>query len=94
MKLEGIAALRSRLASLAPLPVGRFGELTGWDQVHLLQVRMDRLKQWWKPGVLCIGDAAHAMSPIGVVGVNLAIQDSIAAANVLAGPLSEKQALE
>lgn len=89
VKQEGIAALRSRLASVAPLPVDRFGELTGWDQVHLLQVRMDRLKQWWKPGVLCIGDAAHAMSPIGGVGVNLAIQDAIAAANVLAGPLGE-----
>ncbi|KAB2950629.1 MAG: hypothetical protein F9K19_21150 [Rhizobiaceae bacterium] len=57
--------------------------------MHLLKVRMDRLRQWWKPGVLCIGDAAHAMSPIGGVGVNLAIQDAIAAANILAGPLRE-----
>ncbi|MEJ8574203.1 FAD-dependent oxidoreductase [Microbaculum marinum] len=84
---EGLAALREKLAAVAPLPAERFEELAEWDQLHLLQVRMDRLKTWWKPGVLCIGDAAHAMSPIGGVGVNLAIQDAIAAANILAGPL-------
>jgi len=55
--------------------------------VHLLSVRIDRLKRWWRPGLLCIGDAAHAMSPIGGVGVNLAIQDAVAAANILATPL-------
>ncbi|HWK63973.1 MAG TPA: FAD-dependent oxidoreductase [Rhizobiaceae bacterium] len=88
-KQEGMAALRARLASVAPLPAKRFDELTGWDQVHLLKVRMDRLRQWWKPGLLCIGDAAHAMSPIGGVGVNLAIQDAVAAANILAAPLRE-----
>ncbi|MFC5038698.1 FAD-dependent oxidoreductase [Tianweitania sediminis] len=87
VKQDGIAALRAKLASVAPLPSERFDELAGWEQVHLLKVRMDRLRQWWKPGVLCIGDAAHAMSPIGGVGVNLAIQDAIAAANILAGPL-------
>lgn len=87
VKQDGIAALRAKLASVAPLPSERFDELAGWEQVHLLKVRMDRLRQWWKPGVLCIGDAAHAMSPIGGVGVNLAIQDAIAAADVLAGPL-------
>lgn len=84
---DGLSAFRARLAAVAPLPAGRFDELTDWDQVHLLKVRMDRLKTWWKPGVLCIGDAAHAMSPIGGVGVNLAIQDAIAAANILAEPL-------
>ena len=88
-KQDGIATLRAKLAAVAPLPAERFGELAGWEQVHLLKVRMDRLRQWWKPGVLCIGDAAHAMSPIGGVGVNLAIQDAIAAANILAGPLRE-----
>lgn len=86
---EGLPALRARLAAVAPLPAERFEELAGWDQVHLLEVRMDRLAQWWKPGVLCIGDAAHAMSPIGGVGVNLAVQDAIAAANILARPLRE-----
>lgn len=89
VKQDGIAALRAKLASVAPLPAERFDELAGWEQVHLLKVRMDRLRQWWKPGVLCIGDAAHAMSPIGGVGVSLAIQDAIAAANILAGPLRE-----
>lgn len=90
-KQEGIAALRAKLASIAPLPAERFEELTGWDQVHLLKVRMDRLRQWWKPGLLCIGDAAHAMSPIGGVGVNLAIQDAVAAANILVTPLLQKK---
>ncbi len=89
VKQDGLAALRAKLASVAPLPAERFGELADWEQVHLLKVRMDRLKRWWKPGLLCIGDAAHAMSPIGGVGVNLAIQDAIAAANILAAPLRE-----
>lgn len=88
-KQDGIGTLRARLASVAPLPADRFDELTDWNQVHLLKVRMDRLRQWWRPGVLCIGDAAHAMSPIGGVGVNLAIQDAVAAANILASPLRQ-----
>lgn len=86
-KDEGLDALREKLATVSPIPASRFNELQTWDQIYLLQVRMDRLKQWWKPGVLCIGDAAHAMSPIGGVGVNLAIQDAIAAANILVAPL-------
>src|SRR5690606_29328220 len=89
VKQEGLAALRARLAAVAPLPAERFDELADWEQVHLLKVKMDRLTQWWKPGLLCIGDAAHAMSPIGGVGVNLAIQDAIAAANILAIPLRQ-----
>jgi len=89
VKQDGIPALRAKLAAVAPLPAERFDELAGWEQVHLLKVRMDPLRRWWKPGVLCIGDAAHAISPIGGVGVNLAIQDAIAAANILAGPLRE-----
>ena len=60
-----------------------------WDDVKLLTVRVDRARRWWRPGLLCIGDAAHAMSPIGGVGINLAIQDAVAAANRLAGPLRE-----
>lgn len=89
VKQDGLPALRAKLAAVAPLPADRFDELGEWEQVHLLKVRMDRLRQWWKPGMLCIGDAAHAMSPIGGVGVNLAIQDAIAAANILAGPLRD-----
>ena len=87
LRHEGLDAFRVRLSAVAPLPVERFEELSGWEQIHLLKVRMDRLETWWKPGVLCIGDAAHAMSPIGGVGVNLAIQDAVAAANILAEPL-------
>ncbi|MEF2073683.1 FAD-dependent oxidoreductase [Consotaella aegiceratis] len=86
---QGLPAFRAKLAAVAPLPAERFEELAGWDQVRLLNVRMDRLKRWWKPGLLCIGDAAHAMSPIGGVGVNLAIQDAVAAANILAEPLRD-----
>lgn len=89
LKREGMEVFRAKLAAVVALPPERFEELVGWDQVHLLNVRVDRLKQWWRPGLLCIGDAAHAMSPIGGVGVNLAIQDAIAAANVLSRPLRE-----
>jgi len=64
-------------------------ELVDWDQVKLLSVTVDRLREWAKPGLLCIGDAAHAMSPIGGVGINLAVQDAVAAARLLAGPLRE-----
>jgi 2-polyprenyl-6-methoxyphenol hydroxylase-like FAD-dependent oxidoreductase len=62
-------------------------EIKSWDDVKLLTVRVDRLKRWYKPGVLCTGDAAHAMSPVGGVGINLAVQDAVAAANILAVPL-------
>ena len=67
----------------------RVGELTSWDDIKLLTVRIDRLTQWYRPGLLCIGDAAHAMSPIGGVGINLAIQDAVAAANLLHQPLRD-----
>ncbi|CAH1650594.1 MULTISPECIES: FAD-dependent oxidoreductase [unclassified Chelatococcus] len=86
---RGLDAFRQEVASVSPLPAGRLDEIASWDDIHLLSVRIDRLKRWWRPGLLCIGDAAHAMSPIGGVGVNLAIQDAVAAANILAGPLSE-----
>jgi 2-polyprenyl-6-methoxyphenol hydroxylase-like FAD-dependent oxidoreductase len=62
-------------------------ELATWDDIKLLTVKVDRLQQWYRPGLLCIGDAAHAMSPVGGVGINLAIQDAVAAANMLAAPL-------
>ena len=63
-------------------------EVESWDDIKLLTVRVDRLRTWYRPGLLCIGDAAHAMSPIGGVGINLAIQDAVAAANILATPLA------
>jgi 2-polyprenyl-6-methoxyphenol hydroxylase-like FAD-dependent oxidoreductase len=64
------------------------GTLKDWDQVKLLSVSLDRLTRWWRPGLLAIGDAAHAMSPVGGVGINLAVQDAVSAANILAGPLA------
>ncbi len=86
-RAEGVAALRKRIASastdLPPLDL----LLTDMKQFHLLSVTLDRLNQWHRPGLLAIGDAAHAMSPIGGIGINLAIQDAVAAANILAGPV-------
>ena len=84
-----LEAFRDMVRAVSPLPASRMAEIAGWEDVSLLQVRIDRLKQWWKPGLLAIGDAAHAMSPIGGVGVNLAIQDAVAAGNLLARPLKE-----
>jgi 2-polyprenyl-6-methoxyphenol hydroxylase-like FAD-dependent oxidoreductase len=68
--------------------------LTDWDQIKLLSIQINRLRQWHRPGLLCIGDAAHAMSPAGGVGINLAIQDAVAAANLLAAPLCEGRVSE
>jgi len=90
LKARGLPALRAALLSLAPFLDDRVEQLTSWDDVKLLTVVVDRLERWWTPGLLCIGDAAHAMSPIGGVGINLAIQDAIAAANQLAGPLRDR----
>ncbi len=86
---KGLAAFRDSVAQLAPFAADRVGELQDWNQVKLLTVKVDRLTQWYRPGLLCIGDAAHAMSPVGGVGINLAIQDAVAAANLLAAPLRE-----
>jgi 2-polyprenyl-6-methoxyphenol hydroxylase-like FAD-dependent oxidoreductase len=83
----GLEAFRTRVAALAPFLADRVGELASWDDVRMLTVRVDRLRRWYRPGLLCIGDAAHAMSPVGGVGINLAIQDAVATANALAGPL-------
>lgn len=86
---QGIEAFREAVATLAPFAADRKGEIRNWDDLKLLTVRVDRLLHWYRPGLLCIGDAAHAMSPIGGVGVNLAVQDGVAAANLLAQPLRE-----
>jgi 2-polyprenyl-6-methoxyphenol hydroxylase-like FAD-dependent oxidoreductase len=83
---KGLPALRDELVRLAPFLSDRVNELAGWDEIKLLTVAADRLKQWYRPGLLCIGDAAHAMSPIGGVGINLAVQDAVATANLLTAP--------
>jgi 2-polyprenyl-6-methoxyphenol hydroxylase-like FAD-dependent oxidoreductase len=85
----GFDAFRAELARFAPLFANRVSTLQSWDDVKLLSVTVDRLERWWKPGLLCIGDAAHAMSPVGGVGINLAIQDAVAAANILAAALAD-----
>jgi 2-polyprenyl-6-methoxyphenol hydroxylase-like FAD-dependent oxidoreductase len=87
VKAEGLPAFRSRVAAVAPFLGTSLEALTDWDQVMLLSVRANRLRRWWLPGLLCIGDAAHAMSPVGGIGVNYAVADAVAAANALAGPL-------
>ena len=84
LRERGLPAFREEIARLSPYLRDRVGELKTWDDIKLLTVTVDRLKQWYRPGLLCIGDAAHAMSPIGGVGINLAIQDAVAAANILA----------
>jgi 2-polyprenyl-6-methoxyphenol hydroxylase-like FAD-dependent oxidoreductase len=86
IRQKGLQALRDELVRLAPFLSDRVNELASWDDIKLLTVAADRLRQWYRPGVLCIGDAAHAMSPIGGVGINLAVQDAVATANILAGP--------
>lgn len=87
LRHRGLDAFRAEVAALAPFARDRVGELHDWDMIKLLTVRIDRLRRWYRAGLLCIGDAAHAMSPVGGVGINLAIQDAVAAANLLAGPL-------
>jgi 2-polyprenyl-6-methoxyphenol hydroxylase-like FAD-dependent oxidoreductase len=89
VRSRGLDAFRAEIVRLAPYLADRVPELKDWDDIKLLTVAVDRLRRWWRPGLLCIGDAAHAMSPIGGVGVNLAVQDAVAAANILAAPLRE-----
>ncbi|MFJ4167392.1 FAD-dependent oxidoreductase [Microbacterium sp. NPDC089698] len=86
LRRAGLDALRTRIAALRPELADATSALTGWDDVHELKVRVDHLRRWSAPGLLCIGDAAHAMSPAGGVGINLAIQDAVATANLL-GPI-------
>ncbi len=87
VRSEGLEAFKASIVRIVPDFADRVQELKDWDQIKLLTVAVDRLKTWARPGLVCIGDAAHAMSPIGGVGINLAIQDAVAAANALAGPL-------
>jgi 2-polyprenyl-6-methoxyphenol hydroxylase-like FAD-dependent oxidoreductase len=91
VKRRGIASFREEIATIAPFLKDRVAELKDWDDVKLLTVAVNRLTDWSLPGLLCIGDAAHAMSPVGGVGINLAIQDAVAASNILTGPIREKR---
>ena len=88
VRAEGLEAFRAKLKAMVPHMSSSVDAITGWDQVKLLEVALDRLTRWHRPGLLAIGDAAHAMSPIGGVGINVAVQDAVMAANVLAGPLA------
>jgi 2-polyprenyl-6-methoxyphenol hydroxylase-like FAD-dependent oxidoreductase len=87
IKQKGLPAFREAVAAVTPFLSDRTQELKSWDDIKLLTVRVDHLRRWWRTGLLCIGDSAHAMSPVGGVGINLAIQDAVAAANILAEPL-------
>jgi 2-polyprenyl-6-methoxyphenol hydroxylase-like FAD-dependent oxidoreductase len=91
VKAEGLDAFRARIVDMSPFVSDRVEELKSWDDIQLLSVTVDRLKKWWRPGLICIGDAAHAMSPIGGVGINMAVQDAVAAANRLAEPLRSER---
>jgi 2-polyprenyl-6-methoxyphenol hydroxylase-like FAD-dependent oxidoreductase len=89
IKRRGLAAFRDEVVGVAPFLRDSIGEITDWGKVNLLTVQVNRLRQWYRPGLLFIGDAAHAMSPAGGVGINLAIQDAVAAANLLADKLRQ-----
>lgn len=95
IRARGLDSFRADMLRIAPLFANRIHQLASWDDIKLLSVTVDRLERWYRPGLLCIVDAAHAMSPVGGVGINLAIQDAVAAANMLARPLaSNLQAAE
>ncbi|HEY6256701.1 MAG TPA: FAD-dependent oxidoreductase, partial [Xanthobacteraceae bacterium] len=87
VRRAGLTLFCAGLARAVPIFADRLGTLNSWDDIKLLTVAVERLKRWYRRGVLCIGDAAHAMSPVGGVGINLAVQDAVAAANILAEPL-------
>jgi 2-polyprenyl-6-methoxyphenol hydroxylase-like FAD-dependent oxidoreductase len=91
VRARGLEAFRADMVKVVPLFAGRIDTLASWDDIKLLSVTVDRLERWYKPGLLCIGDAAHAMSPVGGVGINLAVQDAVAAANTLAAALANPQ---
>jgi 2-polyprenyl-6-methoxyphenol hydroxylase-like FAD-dependent oxidoreductase len=89
LRRQGLESFRAAIVALAPTLADRVNEIASWDDAKLLTVRVDRLTRWYRSGLLCIGDAAHAMSPIAGVGINLAVQDAVAAANILALPLRQ-----
>ncbi|MDM0058501.1 FAD-dependent oxidoreductase [Variovorax fucosicus] len=90
IQARGLDAFRAEIAATVPPLADRVDHISSWDDVKLLSVTVDRLVQWWKPGLLCIGDAAHAMSPVGGVGINLAVQDAVATANLLGKALADR----
>ena len=94
MKAQGLEGFRETIRKIAPYLGDRVEELKDWDQIKLLSVQINRLPRWYRPGLLCIGDAAHAMSPAGGVGINLAIQDAVATANLLTDSLLEGSVTE
>ena len=89
VRAGGLDAFREEVARRAPMLAGVSEAIASWDDVKLLSVSLDRLERWHRPGLLVIGDAAHAMSPVGGVGINVAVQDAVAAANILAGPMAQ-----
>jgi 2-polyprenyl-6-methoxyphenol hydroxylase-like FAD-dependent oxidoreductase len=89
LRAAGLPSFRASVAELVPFLADRVEELAGWEDIRVLRVQVNRLRRWFRPGLLCIGDAAHAMSPIGGVGINLAVHDAVAAANRVAGPLRD-----
>ena len=89
LRLRGLEEFRDGVGRLEPLFSNRASELRDWEDIKLLTVRVDRLRKWYRPGLVCIGDAAHAMSPVGGVGINLAVQDAVATANIAAAPLRQ-----
>ena len=91
IRAQGLPAFRAAVGRLAPFIADRVTEIGDWEDVKLLTVAVDRLPRWYRDGLLCIGDAAHAMSPVGGVGINLAVQDAVAAANLLAAPLAQSR---
>lgn len=91
---RGLPAFRDKIAALAPPLADSIAALNSWDDVKLLAVSLDRLTRWHRPGLLAIGDAAHAMSPVGGVGINLAVQDAVAAANILAAPMARGEPVD
>jgi len=91
LRQRGLPDLAARIGRLAPFAARRAAAIASWDEIKLLTVAVDRLSTWWRPGLICIGDAAHAMSPIGGVGINLAIQDAVATANITAMKLRERR---
>jgi 2-polyprenyl-6-methoxyphenol hydroxylase-like FAD-dependent oxidoreductase len=91
VKAGGLPAFREAVVEMTPFFRDRIGEIKDWDDVKLLTVSVNRLREWHRPGLICIGDAAHAMSPVGGVGINLAVQDAVAVANILTVPLKQRR---